>query len=176
MRGLFLILIYLLSFRTGFSQQQLESKLVDQVFHDFNVGKTKHVDTILILLHPIHKIPLKDSNLERFKDKYKSLKKSTYDEFVNNLEKDITLQDIKTLEKPFIVDQTVYKNYSDIFLKHKNVLIIELSNIGYSVEKDQALIYYGSIQRPMSAGGVYLLYEKKKANWKLKKVIGAWAT
>ena len=176
MRELFFILLYAFTFITGFSQQSTESKLVNQVFQDFNMGKTGYVDTILILLHPIHTIPRTDSNFERIKDQYKGLRKSTYDEFVGNLDKNMILQNIETLATPFIIDQTIYKNYSEIFSKHKNILIIELSNIGYSDDKNQALIYYGTIQGPMSGGGVYLIYEKKKTNWKLKKVIGAWAT
>lgn len=176
MRRLFFILLSGIFLMTGFPQEPKEGKLVNQVFEDFSVGKNKNIDTIVILLHPIHDIPRTDFNFERIKDHYKGFKKSTYENFVDNLDKEIVLHDLKTLDTPFIIDQAVYKDYSEIFSKHANIQIIEISNIGYSEDKTQAFIYFGKIQGAMSAGGVYLVYEKKKAKWRKKKIVGAWAT
>jgi hypothetical protein len=176
MRRLVSILTFVLSCLNGFTQQSTDIQIVNKVFQDFNLDRSKYIDTIVILVNPIHNIPQVDSNFERIKDQYRRIERSTYEEFISKLDKDFILQDIKVLATPLIIDKTIYNDYSEVFTKHKNVLIIEISNIGYSDNYDQALLYYGSIQGPMSGGGVYLIYEKRASKWKLKKVIGAWAT
>jgi hypothetical protein len=53
--------------------------------------------------------------------------------------------------------------------------MIEFSNIGYNDNSDQALVYYGFDSGPGVGGGIYLIFERKRNKWKLKKVLPSWA-
>lgn len=166
------------------SRAQTDKDIFKQVLLDFVLkdrpSKTKKLPpiTVLILSKPGHDIQVKSDDFEKYRRDYKKLHRPTFEDFVTKIQDDLkfsidTIDNVQTV----ILDKSSFTSMSDLYKLYPNLHLglVELSNVGFNPARTQALVYYGYQGGPMTGGGVYVIYNKKKSRWKVGKTIGAWA-
>ncbi len=142
-----------------------------------NIDYTKKT-TLTILEHPNYMNSLSMNDYERLKGKYKKLDKQTVLNFIDKAQEELRFQgvDIENIELVLLARDSV-SLYADLASKYPywSYSTLELSNIGFNKERNQAFVYYGYTKGVNSGGGVYIIFEKKRNKWKQKGVIPVWA-
>jgi hypothetical protein len=167
------------------SWAQTDKDVFKQVFIDFVLkdrqSKTGDLPptTVIILNKPSHDIKVKSKDFEKYRSNYKKLDRLTFEDFVIKCQDDLkfnidTIDNLQTV----IVDKSSFKSVGDLYKLYPNfhLGLIELTNVGFNPTRTQALVYYGYQGGPMTGGGVYIVYIKKRTRWKVAKAIGAWAS
>ncbi|MEM7379743.1 MAG: hypothetical protein AAF361_00945 [Bacteroidota bacterium] len=108
-----------------------------------------------------------------------ALARATFDDFLSesnqNLKSNyLTFPNLETV----VLEEESNLNSGDLKEKYPdwNLIYYEFSNVGFNKKMNQALLYYSYHAGPGAAGGVYLVYKKKRGKWKKRKVIPAWAS
>jgi hypothetical protein len=178
------ILIILLICLNVAVYSQPENKIYKKIIHDYVLKQSqsnfKYSSTKLIVLEdPINMRKLNTNEFSRFKEKYKKLDEYTFIDFVKKNQVGLNF-DSSSFSGIYIVmvNKEQSKNWNQLYTLYPNWngSILELSNIGFNKERDQAFVYYGFSSGPGVGGGIYIVFEKKREEWKPKKVIPAWAT
>jgi len=181
---LIILLTFLLTWNID-ANSQSDGEIIKQVLFDFVLTdrQLKSGDipptTIVVLDQPSHKINFDSTNYLRFERDYKKLEWDTFNDFIenNNSAFGLDTPDIKNL-KIIMFKREDFKGW-DSFIKSfpdYSIGLLEFSNVGFNGTKTQAIIYYGYRSAPLVGGGVYVIYERKKTKWKIRKKIGAWAS
>jgi hypothetical protein len=134
--------------------------------------------TIIVRDTPVYMNKLNANDFTRFIEKYNNLDRQTFKEFIDRNQVGIQFGKLKLPGNEIVMIKNEPKpNWQELIEKYPNWIhsIIELSNIGYNEEKNQALIYYGFDSGPGVGGGFYVIYEYNGRKWKCKKVIPSWA-
>jgi len=180
------ILIFALIIPLNNAYCQLEeSSLYSQVIDDFieddcKLKKNQSNEKVLIIFErPKNMSKVNNDFFTRFKKKYKKLGKSTFDNFLIASEQVLKTEYFSNTNQNIILLDSQYSTDRGVLIEkypNWNLIIYEFSNIGFNEEMTQAILYYGYNAGAASAGGVYLIYEKKRGKWKKRKLIPAWAS
>ncbi len=181
MKNAILVLLIVSLNVTVYSQP--ENKIYKKIIHDYVLkhrqANFKYSSTKLIVLEaPIYMRKLNANEFSRFKEKYNKLDEYTFVDFVKKNQEGLNFDSSSFSGIDIIMaNKEQSKNWNQLYTLHPNWngSILELSNIGFNKEKDQAFVYYGFSSGPGVGGGIYIVFEKKREKWKTKKVIPAWA-
>jgi hypothetical protein len=164
---------------------QTDKDVFRQVLFDFVLkdrqSKTGDLPptTLVILNKPSYDIKVESNDFEKYRKNYKKLDRLTFEDFVVKSHEDLKFSidaidnlQVVVVDKPsFISVRDIYKLYP-----HLHLGLFELTNVGFNPPRTQALVYYSYQGGPMSGGGVYVVYVKKRKRCKDAKTIGAWAS
>ena len=175
--------VFILSFNIS-TYSQAESVIFKRVIDDYVLKyrqpNIKYSSTTLIILEkPLYLRKLELNDFSRFKEKYKKFDENTFVDFIARNQDNFHIENDKYSDIDIIiVSQKQSKNRKELFAKYPNWngSILEFSNIGFNERNDQAFLYYGFDSGSGTGGGFYIVFEKKKNNWKEKVVVPAWAT
>jgi hypothetical protein len=167
------------------SSAQTDKDVLKQVLFDFALkdrqSKTGDLSptTLIILTKPSYDIKVKSTDFEKYKRSYKKLDRLTFEDFVIKSQEDLifsidTIANLQTV----LLDKSSFKNLGDLYKLYPNLYLglLELTNVGFNPTRTQAFVYYGYQGGPMTGGGIYVVYIKKKTRWKVAKTIGVWAS
>lgn len=182
MRLLNIWILFLLFSTSAFCQH--DSVIYNMIIEEYVLNlRQPNIDyssntTITVLKSPRYLSQLTNEDFPRFKEKYDKLNKQTFYGFVKNIQDDLHLDmhkftdiDVVLIDKDSIPKRIDLINLYPAWIHS----MIEFSNIGYNDNRDQALVYYGFDSGPGVSGGIYLIFERKRNKWKIKKVIPSWA-
>jgi len=152
----------------------------DFILEEYNWQSERVEIPILVFLDSALYLDLSQDNTSRFeylRDKYTKLKYSTFSDFLLKNRSPLKVERIEeTYDRAIIIDGSSIPLKDTLFNQYPNWngWIIELSNVGFNVEGNQALVYFGFEGGLGVGGGVWLIYHKKFKKWKLKRIIPAW--
>ena len=174
------LFLFINSIANGQNDCVILKKIIDEhVLRYKQPGISYTSTTLLILEYPKYTISICPNDFYRYKKQYKKLDEKTFADFLNQNQERTINWDCKYTDIEIIrVSQEISNNWNALIEKYPNwnLSILEFSNIGFNEEKNQALMYYGFYNGPLSAGGFFIVFEKKRDKWKEKFVIPIWST
>ncbi|TKG92881.1 hypothetical protein EYV94_18075 [Puteibacter caeruleilacunae] len=180
MKGILLMVFALVLSISGHCQS--ENEIYNKIIQDYvlkNLHSTVPMTSELIIVeNTLTMGELSVDDYLKFKKQYGKLKKETFIDFTRKSSDCLNADDVEFPEfEAILVSKEQGKNRKNIAeaFPNWNGLLIELSNIGFNVKRDQAFLYYAFDSGRGAAGGAFLIYEKKKNEWFCKTVIPAWA-
>jgi hypothetical protein len=162
---------------------QADKEVFRQVMEDYVLDyrpphlRTSRAITVVILTNATYDIQLQSDDFDRFRERYKKLDRSTFEDFLKKVNKDFTSADTSIRNTRIVMlDKGQTPDYRELYRIYPDYdgRILEFSNVGFNSNGDQAFVYYGWQLGPVG-GGVYLLYNRKGTRWKLIRKFGAWA-
>lgn len=163
---------------------QNDTDIFTQILTDYalKVGQLKNNEsqarTILVLKKPKYRNNLENKDYKRFKEKFKKLEQSTFENFIEKQNMEIQLDNVKVKNADIILlNNEQACDAKNLLSKYPNqdYYLHEISNVGYNDLGSQALVYYGYSGLGIG-GGIYAIYKRKANRWKGIKIIPAWAT
>ena len=163
---------------------QVECNIYEKIIDAYTLKHKQPNDnrtsvTLIILETPYYMKKPEIGNFFVYKTQYKKLEENTFIDFVNKNQEDLQMGNIKYSNVEIvIINHEQSKNWEELFTTYPNwnFSILEFSNIGFNEEKSQAFVYYGFNSGALAAGGIYIIFEKKRGKWKEKAVIPAWTS
>ena len=183
MKTIFALIFFVL--HTGMVFCQVDSEVYAKVIDQYVLKlRQPSIDYSSSTTLTVREIPvyMKTNGLEDFawfKQKCKRLEKQT---FINFIEKNPSTLNKDMFDIPgfnvVILKNDMIPSRAELIEKYPDWIfsILAFSNIGFNEDKSQALVYYSFDSGSMAAGGIYLLYEKKRRKWKQKGFMPSWAS